>query len=295
RVFISEKYTNFKLEDSNDRTQFDFRPNSKLNLGIGATYKSFTLNLAHGFKFLNPENGKGETKYLDLQSHIYTPKVALDLYAQFYNGFYLKNSFQFIDHIYIRPDFKQRLIGGSALFIKNHKRFSFKAALMQNEQQLKSAGSLLYGFEIVFGSLQSDSVITPYFTDSASFIDIQDTKAYSFVKVGPGIGYAHTFVVKQKFFTLLSLTLNIGVGSIQKELIECRTESQGEVQGSLNSRVALGYNDHNSYFGITFLNHSIVNGNAKKSFKGEFNVGNVRIIYAKRFKLNNRWINDKLK
>ncbi|MBL0342415.1 MAG: DUF4421 family protein [Bacteroidetes bacterium] len=125
RFYFSQKYTNLLVEDGNKKLELDYRPNTTLNMGIGASYKWFTLNIAYGFAFLNQEKEKGDTKYLDLQAHFYGDKSNIDLFGQFYNGFYLapegkgttNNSY------YLRPDLKVREFGGSYQYLFNHKSF----------------------------------------------------------------------------------------------------------------------------------------------------------------------------
>src|SRR5688572_28023745 len=74
RFYFSKKYTSFKFRNTLENYTMTYRPNTTLNMGIGATYKWATLNLAYGFGFLNPDKGKGKTEYLDLQFHGYTRK-----------------------------------------------------------------------------------------------------------------------------------------------------------------------------------------------------------------------------
>ena len=59
RFYFSKKYTSLKFRDFGENYNVTYRPNTTLNMGVGATYKSFTLNLAYGFGFLNPERGQG--------------------------------------------------------------------------------------------------------------------------------------------------------------------------------------------------------------------------------------------
>ena len=68
RLYTSRKYTSLVIIDHVDDTRIRFEPNSTLNLGVGATYNDFTLNLAYGFRFMNPIDVKGRTRYLDLQA-----------------------------------------------------------------------------------------------------------------------------------------------------------------------------------------------------------------------------------
>ena len=72
RFYFSQKYVAFTLQGDNKDLQY--RPNTTLNMGVGATYHNFSLNLAYGFGFINQDKEKGKTKYLDLQGHFYPNK-----------------------------------------------------------------------------------------------------------------------------------------------------------------------------------------------------------------------------
>src|SRR5690606_10145591 len=79
RAYMSRKYTSVRLGAPRGTDDIHYLPNTTLNMGVGATYKSLTLNLAYGFPFLNRRDERGKTKYLDLQSHIYTRKWTYDI------------------------------------------------------------------------------------------------------------------------------------------------------------------------------------------------------------------------
>nr|MDQ6902668.1 DUF4421 family protein [Bacteroidota bacterium] len=78
RVFTLQKFAPFTIPSKGEQ-ELNYKTNSKFNLGLGATYKSYTLNLSYGFKFLNKEKGRGTTKGLDLQFHVFPKKWAVDL------------------------------------------------------------------------------------------------------------------------------------------------------------------------------------------------------------------------
>src|SRR5687767_12137994 len=42
RFYFSKKYTSLKFRDNGENYNLTYRPNTTLNMGIGATYKSFT-------------------------------------------------------------------------------------------------------------------------------------------------------------------------------------------------------------------------------------------------------------
>src|SRR4051812_38723383 len=60
RIYMSEKYTHVDLKRTDGGTTLKYRPNSKLGLGLGFTYRPLTLNIAYGWGFLNPDTKKGE-------------------------------------------------------------------------------------------------------------------------------------------------------------------------------------------------------------------------------------------
>src|SRR5688500_7023859 len=53
RIFLSQKYLSLHINDKGDAPILKFYPNSKLNLGIGASYGWFTFNVSAGVNFLN--------------------------------------------------------------------------------------------------------------------------------------------------------------------------------------------------------------------------------------------------
>lgn len=163
RFYFSQKYTSFDIK-SKEANDLHYLPNTTLNTGIGATWHNFSLNLAYGLGFMNKNAEKRKTKYLDLQTHFFRPKWTTDIYGQFYKGYYL-NSKELVarpgGNYYHRPDVKVTLIGVSRYYIFNSKRFSYRAAFLQNEWQKKSAGTFLIGGEAYYGVLNSDSALVP--------------------------------------------------------------------------------------------------------------------------------------
>src|SRR5689334_13799385 len=61
RIYLARKYAMFVLPSFGDQKNLKYNRNSKLNLGIGATYNNFSLNVAYGFTFLNPGDQKNKT------------------------------------------------------------------------------------------------------------------------------------------------------------------------------------------------------------------------------------------
>jgi hypothetical protein len=242
RFYFSQKYTNFTLGANKGTPDLIYRPNTTLNMGVGATYRNLTLNLAYGFGFLNNNYDKGKTKYLDLQSHLYSRTLAIDLSAQFYKGYYLNNKqirYPGSVAFYVRPDVGITLLGGSVYRVLNSRNFSFGAATLLNEWQIKSAGSFLIGAEIFYGSIGGDSAFVP--TAVAVKYDQAGIRKIHMVKLGPGAGYAYTYVYNKHFFLTGAFTANINAGLV-REFNGADKSNRITFSPNYIYRFALGYN-----------------------------------------------------
>jgi hypothetical protein len=283
RAFFSQKYTIFGMEGKPGFREIQYRPNTNLSFGLGATYRSLTLNLGYGFSFLNPETDRGKTKYIDLQTHIYGMKWRYDLFGQFYKGYYIfpkgfgsGNDNEF----YKRPDLNVREIGISAFHIYNNKRFSYRAAFLQSEWQRKSAGSFLLGGGIVYGNVKADSAFVPS-REQANY-EQKDIKALRYLELGPGLGYAYTFVWKENWFVTASANLNFDLGFVE-ETTNTETVSSRHISPNFLFRTGFGYNSADWNINFSWVtNRTSVSGQFPK---GSYNIntGNIRLTVAKRF------------
>ncbi len=283
RFYFSKKYTDLELESKSKQDDLFYKPNTTLNMGIGATYKIFTLNLAYGFGFLNPEKGKGETKYLDLQSHVYGTKWAIDLFGQFYKGYYLSPKgfpAPSDDSFYLRPDMRINMIGTAVCRILNNKKFSYRAAMMQSDWQKKSAGSVLLGGEMYYGVTRGDSAFVP--NNVAGLYNQSGVSSLSFVELGPSAGYAYTLVVSEHFFITGSLSVNIDM-SLSKETGPANSAVHFSIIPNYISRVVMGYNSRNWNINASFVGNRIGVRGASSADRYFIGVGNYRLTYAQRF------------
>jgi hypothetical protein len=250
RIYLSRKFTSITFEEQEFDRLIDYQPNTTLNMGVGATVNGFTLNLAYGFGFLNQDASRGETRYLDLQSHIYKRKHAIDLFGQFYSGMYLQNTSSLLPEYpvnhYLRPDINIVALGGSYFRVFNDEKFSYSASLVQNEWQKKSAGSFLLGGKMMLLGAASDSSMIPTFSEDSLFSAFDGVNRIGAFQFGPGIGYTHTFVIKQHYFITLSMDMNVMISSISYERIDQERVEEMQVNTSIDVRLAMGYNSENS-------------------------------------------------
>lgn len=296
RFYLSRKYTDLDMRDEEYGIDLRYVPNTTLNLGVGATYHGFSLNLAYGFGFLNPDEGQGETRYLDLQSHVYKRKTVVDFYGQFYNGLYLENTSavlpKFEDAFYVRPDMRIRLFGFSYLHLFKGDRYSFSASFIQDEIQKKSTGSFLLGGEIALVYADTDSsMVAPLGIDSA-FTGFRGLNEIGFFDIGPKGGYTHTFVLWDHFFITGALFLRLAIGPGRYRYEDGEVIERWLLNPSASGRFALGYNSEEFYLGISVVSSTFSTALERGNEIASFGVGNVRINFAKRFYISKKWRNN---
>lgn len=282
RFYLSQKHTSFKIK-SKDAKDLAYLPNTNLNLGIGATWHNISLNLALGFGFLNNDDDKGKTKYIDLQAHLFKPKWVTDFYGQFYKGYHL-NPKGFAakpgESYYYRPDINVTLIGIGQYYIFNSTRFSYRAALIQNEWQKKSAGTFLVGAEAFYGVLNGDSALVPKSIENQ--YPQKGIHRVDHLSVGPGAGYAYTFVIAHHIFLTGSLTGNLNLCYANESDYDTHKNNF-----SLNVvpavKAAAGYNSRNWIISVQYMGNELPFKGATDENKYSIQTGNYRFIISKRF------------
>ncbi len=282
RIYLRSKFAPFTIS-SKGKEDLNYKTNSKLGLGLGFTYKALTLNLAYGFNFLNPENGKGKTKGTDVQLHLYPKNWAIDATGSFLQGYYLDpkdyNALNLSDY-YLRPDLHRNVIGISGYRLSNPDKFSYKAAFTQRDWQIKSAGSFLYGGEINYGVVRGDSALVP-FGASPDYVQAGIDKI-QFFTIGPGIGYAYTFVMGKHFFITASAVAGVN--------LNVSTESTGIIKNTAtkilpagNYKAAIGYNSSSWYVSASLIGNALYAGSAISKKEYFLPTGNVSLMVAKKF------------
>lgn len=283
RFYLSQKYTLFTLEAPKGIRELQYRPNTTVNLGVGATYKAFTLNLAYGFGFLNRDQSKGKTRYLDLQTHIYSLKWRFDFFGQFYRGYYLyPKGFATGSNqdFYQRPDLRVHEIGIHAYHMYNNRKHSYRSSYVQNEWQQRSAGTFVLGGAITLGNVNADSSFTP--TSIQSNYEQRSVNGIRYIELGPGLGYSHTFVYDKHWFLNVSTTLNLNLG-LTREFLSGPSQNSISFSPNLLFRTAVGYNSENWNANFSWVtNRTSIEGKFKN---GGYHVssGNYRFTVAHRY------------
>ena len=285
RFYFSKKYASFILPAPSDGQDLKYKPNTLLTMGIGATYNNLTLNIAYGFGFLNNNEDKGKTKSIDLQAHLFPRKWALDLIAIRHRGLYLeRESYADESHdYYYRPDIQQLLIGFSGYRVLNPQRFSFNAAMTQNEWQKKSAGSFLIGGLICYGQIKGDSSLIPKQVESF-FPNAAGINNANIFSIGIGGGYAYTLVVAKHFYLTGSAIVNLNADFSAVENMNSK-KNKAVIKPSTIYKAAIGYNSDSWNISANWAANDLwARGNY---FSDDFSVsaGNYRLIFSKKIAL----------
>lgn len=280
RLYASRKYTALTVSDKVNDFRWRFEPNSTVNLGLGATYNNFTLNLAYGFGFLNPDRGTGEAKYLDLQAHMYPKNWVIDWFGQIYKGYYME---QWIDGekevgFQLYPNMEVRKFGFNVQHLLNGDKLSLKAAFLQSAWQKKSAGSFLLGFEAYGGWVENEGSILP--------VEIVDSERRNFsrlgfLQIGPNAGYAHTLVFWKRFFVTGVVSANLAFGPTYVNNINGRERNWGMLP-NVFGRVFLGYNGPVWSINANYL-RNYVHLSSLEDYTNAFITGNYRFNFVYRF------------
>lgn len=293
RLFGSRKYTYYNMKDRGLKEEVLYRPNANNNVGFGFNYKLIGVNFAFNLPFINDDDDKyGDTKFLDLQAHLYLRKLVVDFYGQYYKGYYearrekrISNAFA-RNPVSFRPDILHTDLGLNVQYIFNDKRFSYRAAFMQNEYQKKSAGSFLVGGEVFAWQLRGDSALVPAGFDSPGFFNDEPFRGTSTVSVAANAGYAYTLVLAKHFFITASLSASAGLNHTRFRYSDGRFSTTGWGWQLNNTvRFAAGYNSSYYYFGLHYTDMITRSDAPVPRAHQVFGTGNLRFSIARRLVL----------
>ena len=282
RLYLNQKFLKFTIPSAN-QTDIEYKANTKLNLGIGVTYHNFSANIFYGFKALNKDTAKGKTKGLDLQLHLYPRRWAIDLIALFPKGYHLEPKGFAINNpnkYYYRPDIQLKLIGISAYQVPNKEKFSYRAAITQNEWQKKSAGSALYGGTLYYGTAKGDSALVPKSLEN-SFAQ-KGINNLNFMAIGVGGGGAYTLVMDKHFFITASVVGNLDL-TLTSEDGTGGKKRKTTIGPSVVAKGAIGYNSPNWSVSVNGLGTALWTKGASSPNKYYLPAGAIRLAITKKF------------
>jgi hypothetical protein len=230
-----------------------YLPNINARIGIAGFWKWFGL----GISIVNPiyktdKEVYGKTTTLDLRVNAFGRAFAGEFFFQQYKGFYLTSPERQDGTHYIIPDMRTLSIGIAGYWIYNAKRFSIRAAFIQNERQKKSAGSLVVRPAFLYYKISSDHGIIPAeIIETYQIPYANRITGGEFYSLGLAPGYAYTLVFLKNFYLTAAVFPGVAVQffSYSNGLT---VSSDYEFAFQLSGRFALGYNSDKWFLGGSF-------------------------------------------
>ena len=253
-VSINNSYNTFQLENGTEK--YNIYPNVPANIKFKVNYDFISLGIQ--FKTIGEEKElKGNSKSFEIKTALIFKHWFTDVSYNKVKGYYLENTDEYVanweeGNPYIQfPNLHYQRISASAGYSLNPK-FSFRSLTSQTERQLKSAGSFIPVVNFDYYIID----------DKSSEINNEKSKSIE-VSIGPG--YAHTFVVKEKFYLSLGLSTSIGSRNTKSttHLPEGNIENnQNNSIFRVNTKISIGYNGRKFYSGVYSNNYNEENKDA---------------------------------
>ena len=288
RIYTNTKWNSLDIIKEDQR--LSLVPNSPTSLGIGFNYKDYGLALAIGLpKSESSNTNYGKTKRLDLQMNMYKPKFGFDGFAQFYKGYYNSNPDDFVaweGEVFPQvPEMRVLSIGLNAFYLFNSEKFSYKAAFVRNQLQLKSAGSFTTGIFGHYDRADTENGFKPKeFPDSIA--NDFDLKSFNTLAIGVTVGYLYTWVISKHFFINVGVTPGFGNQRIELETLDGEKSVQNAPAAQLAARGAIGYDSKFFYMGMTGM---IIWRNFQyKGYDLDLSTEQFKVFIGKRFDLSKK-------
>lgn len=251
RFVMNRKLNYFNTKDKSSNEGALFRPNRGLNLGIGASYRWFALDLVFSTNLWQDDQLK-DSKSRDFQGRVYTNKHFIEAKMQYYDGYTM-------DRVYgessydnaLREDIRTLNLGLQYLFAFNYLKFSFKAPFVLSEVQKKSAGSVIAGAGFNLYTINGDSSIIPL--DAVK--DINPSLMYDdmmALNLSVKLGYMYTHVLKGNYFVSLGAIPGIGY-TIGDYRVNTRESLSKNLTWNFKGLATVGYNADVMFYGLQYI------------------------------------------
>jgi hypothetical protein len=136
---------------------------------------------------------------------------------------------------------------------------------------------MLYGGDFFYAIVNSDSALTPHF-----FSKPEDPRYrhLEFMKLGPSVGYAYNWVIKEHLYFSGSLTFGFN-GGLYKLTSKQEHEESYFFSIDTGVRAAMGYATEVYNFGLMYVLQSV---QASRNYNNNLRTGNIRVVLSYRFK-----------
>ena len=260
RAFLLQNNQPFGIELTEQPIRrLSYWTNLPFSVGGGLFYR--WLGVQVGFPvqgFAAPTEERGRTRSLILAANVYLRRFGIDAHYTQHNGYYLENARDVLGlstpPYPVRADISTQAFGANFYYVFNHRRFSFRAAFIQTERQLRSAGSLLLMPTFNYYRVTGDSALTAH---AGLTLNPSESIAFSYgraVSAGLTFGYAHSFVIRRHWFALVAVLpgFTAGTNRIRTPAGEEFSRERINLRGHL--RLAAGYNGPRWFVGLSSTN-----------------------------------------
>jgi len=229
-----------------------YRPNVNVRIGIAGFWKWFGLGLSIDNPFYKTDrDAYGKTTTIDLRVNAFGRVVAGELFFQKYKGFFVADPDRPDAIHYIIPDMQTLALGIAGYWIYNAKRFSIRAAFIQNEGQKKSAGSLVVRPAFLYYRISSDNGIIP--AELADEYQIPSSNLITggeFYSIGLSPGYVYTFVFLKNLYITAAVFPGVAA-QFSSYSSEMNNHTDFAFAFQLSGRLVLGYNSDKWFLGAS--------------------------------------------
>lgn len=295
RLFGASKFARYTINDRAYSQRLRYAVNENYTTGVGLTYKHLGVSASFRIPFLKSDTARfGQTKSVDIQAAIYLRKFTMDIYYTYYKGYYLYDrdilAIPVTDNTFPRrSDMRSVSTGMTMQYIYNNKRFSFRAAFLQTEQQKKSAGSLITGAGLHFIRVMADSPIISGALRYPAYFGNNPYNKTNIATLFVNAGYAYNYIFGKHFFICGALVAGVGINhtSLSDEVTH-KSEGQFAAHFDGSVKLVVGYNNRQYFAGLQYINFINRNNTPVDATWQEFQAGNIRLTLAKRFALKRK-------
>lgn len=248
RSGIDSRSFSYKISNLNNNQVLHLKPNQNERLTLGIVYRYLVFNTQFG-PGLFEDKLKGNSDVQSLQLRLFLKRILFDFSYSNMKGFYLENTADYKPNWVLGQDpyitfdnFAVKRYRIETSFIVN-KDFSYKAILVQSQQQLKSAGSFMPSISYTFSEINNLR---------AQGITVNDENDYD---INFSAGYIHTFVFGKDKGFFISFDAAPGLGVKYVKVLDNNNhvaKYQNFTNTSFKGGVNFGYNSEQFYTGMQF-------------------------------------------
>lgn len=254
RAYTLTKFNSLTIEDTELNKRIILEPNGATNIGLGFNFKRFGLGLTVGLpKSAESDRIYGNTTSFDLQGSMYGTKIGGDGFVQYYSGYYNSNPADFIPwekEEYPKIDNMRVLsVGVSAFYIFNSNRYSYRAAFVRDQMQLKGAGSFLLGVFGYYDDSRTDNGFVPQEYPDSVRNEI-DLKEFNNLATGISVGYGFNFIIFKSFIAGIAVLPGFGYQRVATKTINNQQDIINQPVAQLLTKASISYDIRNFYFAV---------------------------------------------